>query len=124
MLRLRDCSVLSSDQRLAFPPDARYVYPDVTVIGSPPEFQPGTSDVITNPSIIVQVLSGSTEEYDRGSKWTGYQRITALTADTTCSSPNRSPNRALPAQRRWLVDQSNRWPRRANRTDWRRHVRS
>ena len=79
VLRSRGCLVLSSDQRLAFPPDARYVYPDVTVICGPPAFQPGTSDVITNPSFIVEVLSGSTEEYDRGLKWTGYQRITALT---------------------------------------------
>jgi Uma2 family endonuclease len=79
VLRSRGCSVLSSDQRLAFPPDARYVYPDVTVICGAPAFQNGTSDVITNPSIIVEVLSGSTEEYDRGLKWTGYQRIAALT---------------------------------------------
>jgi Uma2 family endonuclease len=79
VLRSRGCSVLSSDQRLAFPPDARYVYPDVTVVCGPPAFQPGTNDVITNPAILVEVLSSSTEEYDRGLKWTGYQRIAALT---------------------------------------------
>jgi Uma2 family endonuclease len=78
-LRPRGCSVLSSDQRLAFPPDARYAYPDVTVICGPPTFQPGTSDVITNPVVLIEVLSGSTEEYDRGLKWTGYQRIASLT---------------------------------------------
>ena len=54
-LRPRGCSVLSSDQRLAFPPHERYVYPDVTVICTPPVFQPGTNDVITNPSILVEV---------------------------------------------------------------------
>ena len=79
VLRSRGCSVLSSDQRLAFPPEARYVYPNVTVICGPPAFQPGTHDVITNPSILVEVLSSSTEEYDRGLKWTGYQRIGSLT---------------------------------------------
>jgi Uma2 family endonuclease len=79
VLRSHGCSVLSSDQRLAFPPEARYVYPDVTVICGPPAFQPGTHDVITNPSILVEVLSSSTEEYDRGLKWTGYQRIGSLT---------------------------------------------
>jgi Uma2 family endonuclease len=78
-LRSRGCSVLSSDQQLAFPPDARYVYPDVTVICGSPVFQPGTDDVITNPAILVEVLSSSTEEYDRGLKWTGYQRIASLT---------------------------------------------
>jgi len=42
-------------------------------------FQRGTTDVITNPAILVEVLSGSTEEYDRGLKWTGYQSIRSLT---------------------------------------------
>jgi Uma2 family endonuclease len=79
VLRPRGCSVLSSDQRLAFPPHERYVYPDVTVICGPPLFQPGTDDVITNPTILVEVLSRSTEEYDRGLKWAGYQRIASLT---------------------------------------------
>jgi len=78
-LRSRGGAVLSSDQRLAFPPEARYVYPDVTVICGPPVFQRGTTDVITNPAILVEVLSGSTEEYDRGLKWTGYQSISSLT---------------------------------------------
>jgi Uma2 family endonuclease len=79
VLRSRGCSVLSSDQRLGFPPHERYVYPDVSVICGPPVFQPGTDDVITNPTILVEVLSSSTEEYDRGLKWAGYQRITTLT---------------------------------------------
>jgi len=78
-LRSRGCAVLSSDQRLAFPPEERYVYPDVTVICGTPVFQRGTTDVITNPAILVEVLSGSTEEYDRGLKWTGYQSIRSLT---------------------------------------------
>jgi Uma2 family endonuclease len=79
VMRSRGCAVLSSDQRLAFPPQARYVYPDVTVICGPFMFQPGTNDVITNPAVLVEVLSSSTEEYDRGLKWTGYQRISSLT---------------------------------------------
>lgn len=77
--RPNNCTVLSSDQRIAFPPQTRYVYPDVTVICGPPAFQPGTNDVIINPAILVEVLSSSTEEYDRGLKWAGYQRIASLT---------------------------------------------
>jgi Uma2 family endonuclease len=79
VLRSRGCAVLSSDQRLAFPPEARYVYPDVTVICGPPVFQHGTSDVITNPAILVEILSSSTAEYDRGLQWAGYQSIATLT---------------------------------------------
>lgn len=78
-LRTRGCSMLSSDQRFAFPPEQRYVYPDVTVVCGSLEFQPGTQDVVTNPSILVEVLSKNTEEYDRGLKWEGYQTIESLT---------------------------------------------
>ena len=79
VLRVFGCSALSSDQRLASPVDQRYVYPDVTVICGQPAFQPGTNDILTNPSILVEVLSKSTEEYDRGLKWTGYQSLESLT---------------------------------------------
>lgn len=79
VLRPFGCSALSSDQRLASPVDTRYVYPDVTVICGQPTFQQGASDVLTNPSLLVEVLSKSTEEYDRGLKWTGYQSLESLT---------------------------------------------
>lgn len=38
----------------------------------------GTSDVLSNPTIVVEVLSASTEQYDRGTKWDGYQRLRSL----------------------------------------------
>ena len=45
----------------------RYVYPDLSVVCGPPQVEPG--DVITYPSILIEVLAGSTEQYDRGLKW-------------------------------------------------------
>lgn len=41
--------------------------------------QDGTSDVVTNPSILVEILSSTTEPYDRGLKWESYQRLASLT---------------------------------------------
>lgn len=41
--------------------------------------EPGTSDVLANPSVIVEVLSPSIEAYDRGDKWEAYQRLASLT---------------------------------------------
>jgi Uma2 family endonuclease len=73
------CVVLSSDQRLVAARGERYVYPDLSVVCGPAAVQPGTSDVLTNPTILVEVLSASTEQYDRGLKWDGYQRIPSLT---------------------------------------------
>jgi Uma2 family endonuclease len=71
--------VFSSDQRVGDAARDRYVYPDVTVICGTPILEPGTVDVATNPLVLVEVLSTSTEPYDRGLKWEGYQRIPTLT---------------------------------------------
>ncbi len=79
VLRARGCFVLTSDQRVGLWNQERYVYPDTTVVCGDVESQAGTSDVLLNPAIIVEVLSKSTEPYDRGLKWEGYQRITSLT---------------------------------------------
>jgi Uma2 family endonuclease len=76
-LRTRGCSVLSSDQRVSFMGRTRYVYPDVTVTCGSLELEAG--DVLLNPQVLVEVLSAGTEQYDRGLKWEGYQRIASLT---------------------------------------------
>jgi len=73
------CFTLTSDQRVAFDEGRRYVYPDATVVCGAFELQAGTSDTLANPSAIVEVLSASTEAYDRGLKWEIYQRLASLT---------------------------------------------
>jgi Uma2 family endonuclease len=78
-LRGRECFVLTSDQRVSLWNQQRYVYPDTTVVCGAAESQAGTTDVLVNPAILVEVLSTSTEGYDRGLKWEGYQRIASLT---------------------------------------------
>lgn len=78
-LRERGCVVLTSDQRVGAGERDRYVYPDVSVVCGAVRVEPGTSDVLANPTIIVEVLSSSTEQYDRGLKWDGYQRLESLT---------------------------------------------
>jgi Uma2 family endonuclease len=70
------CVVLTSDQRVTMASGGRYVYPDVSIVCGGVEIEAG--DVLVNPTILVEVLSGSTEQYDRGLKWEGYQRIAAL----------------------------------------------
>ncbi len=72
------CRVLTSDQRVAFA-TGDYVYPDAAVVCGEPKVQPGTTDVLLNPRVVVEVLSKGTEAFDRGEKWEGYQRIASLT---------------------------------------------
>ncbi len=77
-LRGGSCRVLSSDQRIAAPAGERYVYADcVVACGTSTHEDEG--DVLASPSIIVEVLSKSTERYDRGDKWEAYQELPSLT---------------------------------------------
>jgi Uma2 family endonuclease len=78
-LRGKGCHVLTSDQRIAAKPNERYVYSDAVVVCGPIQTEPGTSDVLSNPRFLVEVLSKSTEAYDRGEKWEAYQRLPSLT---------------------------------------------
>ncbi|HEU0031390.1 MAG TPA: Uma2 family endonuclease [Kofleriaceae bacterium] len=76
--RSHGCVTLTSDQRVGLRDPTRYVYPDITVVCGELRLQPETTDVLTNPTILVEVLSQSTEQYDRGLKWVGYQTIPSL----------------------------------------------
>ena len=77
--RGKGCYPLTSDQRLGLQQGERYVYADAVVVCGPARMEPGTSDVLANPSVVVEVLSRSSEAYDRGDKWEAYQRLSTLT---------------------------------------------
>jgi Uma2 family endonuclease len=78
-MRGKGCHVLSSDQRIAAPAGKQYVYADAVVACGGVQTEAGASDVLANPTIVVEVLSRSTETYDRGEKWEAYQRLASLT---------------------------------------------
>jgi Uma2 family endonuclease len=75
----RECEVFSGDLQLGLAEQGRYVYADATVVCGPLLVQAGTKDVVENPSMVVEVLSPSSEQYDRGLKWDGYRRLPSLT---------------------------------------------
>jgi Uma2 family endonuclease len=77
--RGKGCNALSSDQRIAVKESGRYVYADAALVCGPMKLEPGTKDVLTNPSVVIEVLSQTTEAYDRGDKWEAYQSIESLT---------------------------------------------
>ncbi len=78
--RLEDgrCSVLNSDLRLRVSREGLYTYPDLTVVCGPPQFADDEKDILLNPSVIVEVLSKSTEAHDRGFKFAQYRRLQSL----------------------------------------------
>ena len=77
-LRGKPCHVFTSDQRISAARNQRYVYADAVVACGGVRFELGTTDVLENPMIIVEVLSSSTEKFDRGDKWAAYQRLESL----------------------------------------------
>jgi len=84
-LRGRDCEVLGSDMRLLVSDTGLYTYPDVTVVCGKPILADAQSDILTNPLLIIEVLSESTKDYDRGGKFHQYMRVPSLQEYLTVS---------------------------------------
>ncbi len=72
------CSVFSTDVKLHAPEAQLYTYPDVMVICGEPSIEEDLQDIVTNPTLIVEVLSKSTQNYDRGEKFEYYRTLASL----------------------------------------------
>ena len=77
-LRGKPCAPFSSDLRVRNVVTGRSSYPDLTVVCGALAHASDDPDAATNPAVIVEVLSESTERDDRGDKWAHYQRIASL----------------------------------------------
>ncbi|CAN5469081.1 Uma2 family endonuclease [soil metagenome] len=72
------CENFTSDVRVAADADAAYFYPDASALCGPTAAANGTNDTLLNPSFIAEILSESTEAFDRGDKFIRYQQIATL----------------------------------------------
>ena len=77
-LKNRLCEVYPSDMRVKVSPTGLYTYPDAIVICDEPELEDEHGDTLINPTVLFEVLSDSTESYDRGSKFRQYREIASL----------------------------------------------
>lgn len=73
--RDRNCEVYSNDMRVRVPTTDLYTYPDVVAACGQPRFEDDELDTLLNPVFIAEVLSVSTESYDRGTKFAAYRTI-------------------------------------------------
>jgi Uma2 family endonuclease len=85
----RACWTLGSDQRVWVAAIGEYFYPDLSITCLEPQFVEPKPRSLANPQVIVEVLSQSTERYDRGDKWSAYQRLASLTDYVMVSSTRR-----------------------------------
>jgi Uma2 family endonuclease len=88
--RLKDgpCTPLTSDMRTKAHGKSIYYYPDVVVVCDAPEFEDSNDDILLNPKVVIEVLSDSTESYDRGTKARNYREIPSV-QEVILISPNR-----------------------------------
>jgi Uma2 family endonuclease len=77
-LRQKPCTVMSSDTRVRITPTKFYTYPDIVVVCGPPEVADDQNDTLLKPTILVEVLSPSTEAHDRGFKFLHYRQLESL----------------------------------------------
>ena len=72
------CFVFANEMRVSIPAVNSYFYPDVGVVCEEPRFEDDVFDILLNPIVVVEVLSPSTEAYDRGEKFAHYRQLTSL----------------------------------------------
>jgi Uma2 family endonuclease len=72
------CRVLTSDLRVKISATGLYTYPDLTIVCDEPEFDDAKFDTLLNPRVVVEVLSDSTEKYDRGAKFGNYRQLPSV----------------------------------------------
>lgn len=77
-LENRPCEVYAGDMRVKVSATGLYTYPDIVVVCDEPQFEDDRADTLLNPTLIVEVLSPSTEAYDRGDKFAQYREIPSL----------------------------------------------
>ncbi len=78
-LRGKSCEAHTNDMRVRAHATDLFTYPDVVVVCGQPEMDDDEADTLLNPKLIVEVLSKSTENYDRGTKFAHYRTIPSLT---------------------------------------------
>jgi len=103
-LRGRNYRVYSSDMRVLVCDTGLYTYPDVVVVCGKPILADTQGDVLTNPVLLVEVLSESTKDYDRGGKFHQYMRIPSLQEYLTVSQTEMMIDASIrQADNSWLM---------------------
>ena len=77
-LKNRSCFVFANEMRVSIPAANSYFYPDVGIVCDEPRFEDDVFDILLNPIVVVEVLSPSTETYDRGDKFAHYRQLQSL----------------------------------------------
>ncbi len=103
----RGCRVYVSDMRVGIGAGVSYFYPDVAVTCDRPRFEDDALDILTNPQVIIEVLSDSTESYDRGEKFAHYRQLESLQEYILISQDRVRVEHYLRQGKQWLLSEFN-----------------
>ena len=109
-LRQRPCVVYPSDLRVKVSQTGLYTYPDISVTCDTPQFEDTQQDTLLNPTVIVEVLSPSTENYDRGKKFQHYRTLDSLQEYLLAAQDSPRLERYLRQENeQWLFSDVSQW---------------
>lgn len=77
-LRSKNCKLFMSDMKVWIKPAEAFAYPDLVVVCGAPNYYEGRKDIVTNPLVLIEVLSESTKNYDHGEKFQLYRSLPSL----------------------------------------------
>jgi Uma2 family endonuclease len=98
----RPCEVYVGDMRVRTSPTGLYTYPDVVAVCGEPMFLDDELDTLLNPTLIAEILSPSTEEYDRGEKFDDYRTLKSLKEYVLVSQDRILVERRQKLGRKWV----------------------
>ena len=108
-LKQRPCTVYSTDLRVKVSATGLYTYPDVVVVCDTPQFDDEHKDTLLNPTLIVEVLSDSTKDYDRGDKFEHYRGVPSFMEYVLISQDKHHVEHfARQPDNRWILAETNR----------------
>jgi len=106
-LRGGTCFVLSSDARLRVSASGLYTYPDLMVVCGDPKYADDRRDTVLNPTLIVEVLSESTEAHDRGFEFAQYRKLDSFREYALVSTAEPRVEMFLrQAEGQWVLSES------------------
>ena len=105
-LKKRPCEAYINDMRVKAAEARSYHYPDIAVVCGKPQFEDAQLDTLLNPTVLIEVLSPSTEAYDRGGKFAHYRKIATLREYLLVAQDQPSIERYLRQGDVWILSEA------------------
>ena len=103
LLKGSECETYANEMRVSTPSTSSYFYPDVVVVCEEPRFEDDVFDTLLNPIILVEVLSPSTEAYDRGEKFIHYRQLPSLQEYILVAQDKICVERFIRQENNWIL---------------------